>query len=152
MKTFKVNVPEGYEIDKEKSTFENIVFKKKDDAIMQWNVRLCGVEIKADGEHFVVDAESPSFHCSWDDAMRFYNTKASFDWKLPTIRQLHIIAKYINKINEVIRKNGGYEISGWLWSCEEEIDFCAWGVSMDNGNTNGSPKNDNGYVRAVSAL
>ena len=27
-KTFKVDIPEGYEIDKEKSTFENIVFKK----------------------------------------------------------------------------------------------------------------------------
>lgn len=27
-KEFKIQVPEGYEIDKEKSTFENIVFKK----------------------------------------------------------------------------------------------------------------------------
>lgn len=29
MKEFKVEIPEGYEIDKEKSTFEKIVFKKK---------------------------------------------------------------------------------------------------------------------------
>lgn len=29
MKEFKVEIPEGYEVDKEKSTFENIVFKKK---------------------------------------------------------------------------------------------------------------------------
>jgi len=28
----KINLPEGYEIDKEKSTFENIVFKKKNPA------------------------------------------------------------------------------------------------------------------------
>lgn len=28
MKTFKIEVPKGYEIDKEKSTFENIVFKE----------------------------------------------------------------------------------------------------------------------------
>jgi len=27
MKTLKIEIPEGYEIDKEKSTFENIVFK-----------------------------------------------------------------------------------------------------------------------------
>ena len=27
MKEFKIEVPEGYEIDKEKSTFENIVLK-----------------------------------------------------------------------------------------------------------------------------
>lgn len=29
MKELKINVPDGYEIDKYKSTFENIVFKKK---------------------------------------------------------------------------------------------------------------------------
>lgn len=29
MKELKINVPDGYEIDKDKSTFENIVFKKK---------------------------------------------------------------------------------------------------------------------------
>ena len=28
MKEFKIEIPEGYEIDKEKSTFEKIVFKK----------------------------------------------------------------------------------------------------------------------------
>jgi hypothetical protein len=28
MKTLKINVPKGYEIDKEQSTFENIVFKE----------------------------------------------------------------------------------------------------------------------------
>lgn len=30
-KKLKINIPEGYEIDKEKSTFEEIVFKKKAD-------------------------------------------------------------------------------------------------------------------------
>lgn len=30
MKEFKIEIPEGYEIDKEKSTFEKIVFKKKE--------------------------------------------------------------------------------------------------------------------------
>ena len=28
-KELKIQIPEGYEIDKEKSTFEKIVFKKK---------------------------------------------------------------------------------------------------------------------------
>ena len=31
-KKLKINVPEGYEIDKEKSTFEEIVFKKVEDS------------------------------------------------------------------------------------------------------------------------
>lgn len=32
-KKLKINIPEGYEIDKEKSTFEEIVFKKIEDPI-----------------------------------------------------------------------------------------------------------------------
>ena len=31
-KELKINIPEGYEIDKEKSTFEKIVFKKKENS------------------------------------------------------------------------------------------------------------------------
>jgi len=37
MKTLKINVPKGYEIDKEQSTFENIVFKEiKKDLPKSW--------------------------------------------------------------------------------------------------------------------
>lgn len=36
-KSIKINVPEGYEIDKEKSTFEEIVFKKKDTKPQSWD-------------------------------------------------------------------------------------------------------------------
>lgn len=36
MKTMKINVPDGYEIDKEKSTFEEIVFKKIDTKPRSW--------------------------------------------------------------------------------------------------------------------
>ena len=32
-KSLKINIPEGYEIDKEKSTFEEIVFKKVEDSL-----------------------------------------------------------------------------------------------------------------------
>lgn len=35
-KELKVQIPEGYEIDKEKSTFENIVFKKVDNRPKSW--------------------------------------------------------------------------------------------------------------------
>lgn len=36
-KSLKIEIPKGYEIDKEKSTFENIVFKKVDDIVIKWN-------------------------------------------------------------------------------------------------------------------
>lgn len=35
-KELKIQIPEGYEIDKEKSTFENIVFKKVDNRPKSW--------------------------------------------------------------------------------------------------------------------
>ena len=35
-KELKITIPEGYEIDKEKSTFEKIVFKKKDTKPRSW--------------------------------------------------------------------------------------------------------------------
>lgn len=34
-KKLKINIPEGYEIDKEKSTFEEIVFKKVEDPLVK---------------------------------------------------------------------------------------------------------------------
>ncbi len=36
IKELKIQAPEGYEIDKEKSTFEKIVFKKKDNKPRSW--------------------------------------------------------------------------------------------------------------------
>lgn len=36
-KMITINVPEGYEIDKEKSTFEKIIFKKKDEKPRSWS-------------------------------------------------------------------------------------------------------------------
>lgn len=36
-KTLKIDIPEGYEIDKDKSTFENIVFKKIQEKLPDWD-------------------------------------------------------------------------------------------------------------------
>lgn len=36
MKQLKIVAPEGYEIDREKSTFQNIIFKKKDSLPERW--------------------------------------------------------------------------------------------------------------------
>ena len=63
-KTLKIEIPNGYQIDVEKSTFENIVFKKVDNVVIKWNKNFKGVEIKTDCEHFIVDASSPSYSCS----------------------------------------------------------------------------------------
>lgn len=152
-KKLKINVPDGYEIDKEKSTFETIVFKKKDDdVIIKWNKNYNGVEICADGEHFIVDS-NPSYCMNWDDAMRFYNQLHKYYiWGLPNVKQLQVLAKHINKVNEVIRDNNGFEIFGWMWSYEEDSRFCAWGVFMNNGYIDHNPKYLGLYVRTVLDL
>jgi len=36
-KTLKIEIPEGFEIDKENSSFEEIVFKKKEQEVKTWN-------------------------------------------------------------------------------------------------------------------
>ena len=143
-KTLNNNVPEGYENDKEKSTFDKI------DDIIKWNATTYAVEINADGEHFMVDASRPSYCCCYDDAMRFHRNGI---WNIPTIKQLQVLSNYFDDINANIRENGGYEIiERWYWSCEEKDKDRAWYAFMSDGWGNYSSKRDYGYVRAVCAL
>ena len=147
--TMKINVPDGYEIDKEKSTFENIVFKKVDNVVIKWNKQYGSVDIIADGEKFRIDAMHPSFYCSWDDAKKYFENMV---WTIPTVKQLQVLAKHIDKVNNIIREHNGFEISSWMWSCEEFDESCAWVVGMYYGSTYGNRKGNYGYVRAMSSL
>ena len=52
----KINIPEGYEIDKEKSTFEEIVFKKVEDPFSKLP--------KTWEEYYKHTKNSPSYHCN----------------------------------------------------------------------------------------
>ena len=60
-KKLKINIPEGYEIDKEKSTFEEIVFKKVEDPLAKLP--------KTWEEYYEHTKNSPSY--CWND---FYKT------------------------------------------------------------------------------
>ena len=55
-KKLKINIPEGYEIDKEKSTFEEIVFKKVEDPFSKLP--------KTWKEYCKHTKNSPSYHCN----------------------------------------------------------------------------------------
>ena len=148
-KTLKIEVPKGYEIDKEKSTFENIVFKKVDDVVIKWNKNYNGVEIKAGGEHFVISAD-PSYYMSWVEAERFYDERC---WDLPIVKQLQVVYKYFDKINEVIEDNNGFILyKSNYWSIEERSNSFAMIIYMYNGNINDMCKCNYNFVRAVSTL
>ena len=150
IKTLEIEVPNGYEIDQEKSTFENIVFKKVDDIIIKWNRNHNGVEIKADGEHFVLDS-NPSYIMNWDDSIRFYNNiHRSHTWNLPTVEQLQIVYKYFDEINNVIKDNGGFVLYKSLYLAQKS-ESCEC-VNMCNGYTRNNSGNFKFFVRAVSNL
>ena len=149
-KTLKITPPDGYEVDKEKSTFDNIVFKKVDDVIIKWDVRHCGVEIKDNGEHFIIGAYQPSYCCSWDDAVRYYSINEP--WKLPTVKQLKVLSKHLNKVNKIIREHDRYEISDRLWSYETVDVSLAEYINIRNGRVYYCSKLYNLSVRAVVTL
>ena len=149
-KTLKIEIPNGCEIDQEKSIFENIVFKKVDEVVIKWNKCRNSVEIKADGEHFILDG-NPDYCMTWNDANRFYDNLQF--WKMPTIKQLQVVYKYFDKINEVIEENGGFVLNKRVYWCIEQYDeFCALSVNMCNGDVRRYLTGNITVIRAVSFL
>ena len=151
--TITYEIPEGYEFNEKALSFDNIFKKKNIEPIIRW---VNGdVEINVDGEHFLLDASNPTAVCNWNIAKRyckniFFNDK---EGQLPTINQLKVIVKYFDKINDVINENNGYPLNrGWYWTCEEKNEFCAWYVTMDDGNPGNFNKLSPYYVRSVCPL
>ena len=117
---------------------------------IEWDANYNGVHIKTDTGLSLIVSGQPSMAMSWHDAVRFY--KDNKVWQLPTREHLQLIAARIDEINAIIRANGGYEIRGWHWTADEYDEFCAWYVNMGNGFTRNYFKDDDDYVRAVSAF
>lgn len=149
----EIDIPNGKEIDFEKSTLTNVVFKDMK-PIFKWNDMFGGVEINADGEHFIIDGKSPTAVCNWYTAKR-YASEPNDNWKLPTINQLKVIAKYFDEIDNVITDNNGFNlVNGRYWTCENEDEFNTRYVVISNGhNDNGFTGSDSNrvssYVRSV---
>lgn len=75
------------------------------------------------------------------------------DWYLPAKNELKLIYENRSKINSTLRKLHYDVIKDlYYWSSTEDDEFCAWRVSMNNGNTDRNPKDGSNYVRAVSAF
>lgn len=134
-RSIKINIPEGYEIDKERSTLEQIIFKKVDNNVFQWDRKLKAVEIKADGEHFLLDASKPTFRCSWSNAMKYFKNSC---WKLPSIKQLQIISKYYNTIDKIIKNHKGYELeyNNSYWTDVKTTKYCAYLIYLPGSGLN----------------
>ena len=68
-KELKITIPEGYEIDKENSTFEKIVFKKKDTKPRSWEEYYKQQIANKKHGYYIDDADCSTVVIVWDDCV-----------------------------------------------------------------------------------
>lgn len=73
-------------------------------------------------------------------------------WYLPAIEELRRLFAVRDVINRTLELQGGIRLEYLYWSSTEFKDFCAWYVTMNNGNALDYYKPNLTYVRAVSAF
>lgn len=148
MKQIKIDIPDGYEIDKENSTFECIRFKPKPQ--VYWSDEHKAVVVEDGDISFMIDT-TPSYAMSWGDANRFYNN--FIHWRLPTLEELRLIAKHLTQINYILKQAGGFEISGRLWSSYTGCySTSAFTLDVNQDKKEVCPFDTISYTRAVSEL
>ena len=96
----KITLPKGWVIDK----IENgeIILKEDNKPIIKWNKEKDGVEVKADGYHFIVASMPTSVTSKWNDAKILCEMLGGY---LPSIDELKVMVKYIKEINQCFRDN-----------------------------------------------
>jgi hypothetical protein len=109
MKTLKINVPDGYEIDKEQSTFEKIVFKE-----IKKGLPKCWEELeKLQG--FYTDSDS-NVRYSSTNRTTYNNNRNIFATKQQA--EASIALAQLSQLREVYRQ-------GWVpdWSNPNEVKY-----------------------------
>ena len=119
-KELKITPPEGYEIDKQKSTLEHIVFKPVDKKPKTWE-EIQVLHQKKGSTQFYIDVYSdvePYSFCENDDSIqetsRNVNTQRQAE-RIRALCQLYVIADHYN--------------GGWVadWENEEQLKcFPCW--------------------------
>jgi hypothetical protein len=109
MKNFKIEIPKGYEIDKEKSTFENIVFKlAKKELPKSWE------EIGKISGYYVTTSldiiQANKYHTKYQDNGNIFATKEQAEASIALAQLSQLIKVYRN---------------GWVpdWS-NEDYKYC----------------------------
>lgn len=95
MKELNIQIPEGYEIDKDKSTFEKIVFKKKEEepiswgrleSIAGWYVEDCSAVVRS-GSNPIADSVN----------MNIFKEKEQAEATIALAKLSHLIPAYIKR-------------------------------------------------------
>ena len=117
-KVLKIEIPEGYEIDKERSTFEKIVFKPKKESCEDVYRRLFYEKKTYYFDRYGKIEDTTVYESNYLDPNNCTSEKQAK--KLLAINQLMNVAKYLN--------------DGWKpnWNNYEE---CKYTICFDNSNT-----------------
>jgi hypothetical protein len=120
MKTFKIEVPNGYEIDEQKSTFENIVFKEVKKQLPKTFNSLDTVSgWYADNECDLINVKNIGTY--WDKSGKVFATKEQAEASLALAQ--------LSQLREVYRNgwkpdwtDGSYKYC--IYFCNDLINFC----------------------------
>ena len=117
--------------------------------VIKWNKEKDGVEVKADGYHFVI-ANIPDISCNWYNTLYFCD---KFNTYLPSIEELKVVAKYLDVINQCFKDNNGFPMEGsFYWSSSEYSSNYARRMFTGNGNVYGTNKNGYDFFRGFARL
>ena len=148
-----------------------IVSMKQSAKDLQWSSdsaerkRLIGADSKTDGAYNMAKVKAIT---GWRDKYPAFKWCADLGegWYLPSIEELKTFTlndAVHDAVNRTLMARGGTKLCDrgewkWYWSSTEKNyklssgEFCAWGVDMSYGYTYDLGKNDDNYVRAVSAF
>ena len=107
--------------------------------------------VTPDGKHGKIVGLNNLGRMKWDDAIAACRNLGN-GWRLPSKEELLAIYKVKSTLNSTLAAVGDELPSVSHWSSTEYNSDCAWFVYMNAGRTYDGSKNDNRYVRAVSAF
>lgn len=122
----KIEVPKGYIIDEENSTFNCIKFKKKEPVVKVSKLGACVLVEHPKYEFVILDKEDLS--TNFDSAFKLakiYDCGAT----IPTREQWGIIYEHLDEINSLLKNK--IEKS-FYWTSEEHTPSHSWSMYMDN--------------------
>ena len=81
--------------------------QKKNSSVITWNSTHYGVEVQSAKKNFIISA-MPNMIGRLDTAVKCCDTMAG--WRLPTFKEVELIADNIAQINDLMEANGGHRI------------------------------------------
>ena len=126
-------LPDGWVIDKVENS--KIILKEDDSKpVIKWNNEKNGVEVKADGYHFIVASMPTNIRSDYDSAKIICEKWGGY---LPSVEELQVMCKYIKEIDQCFRNNNGFEcltdLSAYFWSDYNSYTAQARAVRAING-------------------